>query len=57
MKNKQKSREEKWNENVEECEGCGIKWKKINQQCPVCFATNKTQNSREEIRSRYDNNI
>src|ERR1035437_5341242 len=28
---------EKWNENVETCDGCGIKWKKIGKQCPVCY--------------------
>ena len=30
--------EEKWNENVETCSGCGIKWKKIGKQCQVCYA-------------------
>ena len=29
---------EKWNENVETCSDCEIKWKKIGQQCPVCYA-------------------
>ncbi len=33
---------EKWNENVEICEECGIHWKKINQQCPVCYRRNKS---------------
>jgi len=27
-----------WNENVETCSDCGIEWKKIGKQCPVCFA-------------------
>ena len=31
-------KEEKWNENVETCSDCGIHWKKIGKQCPVCFA-------------------
>lgn len=30
--------EEAWNENVETCSGCGIKWKKIGKQCQACFA-------------------
>ena len=33
----QPERSEKWNENVETCSGCGIQWKKIGKQCPVCF--------------------
>ena len=28
--------DEKWNENVEICDGCGIKWKKIGKPCRVC---------------------
>ena len=28
---------EEWNENVEKCSSCGIKWKKIGKQCPVCY--------------------
>lgn len=28
---------EDWNENVENCDGCGIHWKKIGKQCPVCY--------------------
>lgn len=34
---KQEDKEE-WNENVEDCSGCGIHWKKVGKQCPVCFA-------------------
>ena len=30
--------EEKWNENVETCSDCGIRWKKIGKSCPVCYA-------------------
>jgi hypothetical protein len=37
-KNKKK---EEWNENVETCEECEIHWKKINQQCVVCYGRNK----------------
>lgn len=29
---------EDWNENVEYCDGCGIHWKKIGKQCPVCYS-------------------
>lgn len=29
---------EDWNENIEECVQCGIKWKKIGKQCPVCYS-------------------
>ena len=29
---------EKWNENIETCSDCGIKWKKIGKSCPVCYA-------------------
>lgn len=29
---------EDWNENVEECVQCGIKWKKIGKQCEVCYS-------------------
>lgn len=35
MKSKRKI--EAWNENVETCSGCGIQWKKIGKQCPVCY--------------------
>jgi len=31
-------RKEKWNENIETCSDCGIGWKKIGEQCPVCYA-------------------
>lgn len=37
-----KKKIEKWNENVEECSECGIKWKKIGKSCPVCFAPAET---------------
>jgi rubrerythrin len=30
--------EEKWNEHVETCSDCGIRWKKIGKPCPVCYA-------------------
>lgn len=30
--------EEKWNEHVETCSDCGIRWKKIGKSCPVCYA-------------------
>lgn len=29
---------EKWNENVETCSDCSIRWKKIGQACKVCYA-------------------
>lgn len=29
---------EKWNEHVETCSDCGIRWKKIGKPCPVCYA-------------------
>lgn len=29
--------DEKWNENVEICDGCGIQWKKIGKPCPICY--------------------
>ena len=35
---------EKWNENVEICSYCGIKWKKIGKQCPVCYSNNINPN-------------
>lgn len=28
---------EEWNKNVETCSNCGIQWKKIGKQCPVCY--------------------
>lgn len=36
---------EKWNENIETCEGCGIEWKKIGKQCPVCYGFNEKDRS------------
>lgn len=37
MKQTVKPVRESWNENIEKCDGCGIKWKKIAKQCPVCY--------------------
>ncbi len=39
--------QEKWNENVEPCLGCGIQWKKIGKSCPVCYAPSQL------LRERY----
>lgn len=35
---------ERWNENIEECSDCGIKWKKIGKSCPVCYAPAEKSN-------------
>ena len=45
--NKQKKEKEKWNENVEECSECGIEWKKIGQQCSVCYAPAKKKMNKQ----------
>lgn len=49
---------EKWNENVEKCEQCGIKWKKMGRQCPVCYSW--SEHDREmykEVKSMSDRDI
>lgn len=40
---RREKREDKWNENVETCSNCGIEWKKIGEQCPVCYAPAEKQ--------------
>ena len=32
-----------WEDNVEECSDCGIKWKNMGKSCPVCFAPKEEQ--------------
>lgn len=41
-----------WNENIETCSSCGIKWKKIGKPCPVCYSPlekDTRQKARQEL--------
>ena len=46
---------EKWNENIETCLDCGIKWKKINKPCPVCFSSKSHYATKEQ--NEFDEGI
>lgn len=42
-----------WNKNVEKCK-CGIEWKKLGKQCPVCFEPSSKESKQTFENGFYD---